>query len=217
MKTKNELDEYLEQLWTMKEAGQTSVNTLKRNLMDVYNLKTVERLSSEGLVKISHDANSISLTSTGEIQARQLIRAHRLAEKLIHDVLGSEFEDGACEFEHTVSLELVNSICTMLGHPKQCPHGLPIPEGDCCKRSEKTSLNFAIPLNQLKVGTSARIAYVKSQNDQQIHRFEGLCVRPGVTIKLHQKYPTYVIECEGAHIALDNDIAANISVWQGSS
>ena len=217
MKTKNELDEYLEQLWTMKEAGQTSVNTLKRNLMDVYNLKTVERLSSEGLVQISHDANSISLTSTGEIQARQLIRAHRLAEKLIHDVLGSEFEDGACEFEHTVSLELVNSICTMLGHPKQCPHGLPIPEGDCCKRSEKTSLNFAIPLNQLKVGTSARIAYVKSQNDQQIHRFEGLCVRPGVTIKLHQKYPTYVIECEGAHIALDNDIAANISVWQGSS
>ena len=217
MKTKNELDEYLEQLWTMKEAGQTSVNTLKRNLMDVYNLKMVERLSSEGLVQISHDANSISLTSTGEIQARQLIRAHRLAEKLIHDVLGSEFEDGACEFEHTVSLELVNSICTMLGHPKQCPHGLSIPEGECCKRSEKTSLNFAIPLNQLKVGTSARIAYVKSQNDQQIHRFEGLCVRPGVTIKLHQKYPTYVIECEGAHIALDNDIAANISVWQGSS
>ena len=217
MKTKNELDEYLEQLWTMKEAGQTSVNTLKRNLMDVYNLKTVERLSSEGLVKISHDANSISLTSTGEIQARQLIRAHRLAEKLIHDVLGSEFEAGACEFEHTVSLELVNSICTMLGHPKQCPHGLPIPEGDCCKRSEKTSLNFAIPLNQLKVGTSARIAYVKSQNDQQIHRFEGLCVRPGVMVKLHQKYPTYVIECEGAHIALDNDIVANISVWQGSS
>ena len=217
MKTKNELDEYLEQLWTMKEAGQTSVNTLKRNLMDVYNLKTVERLSSEGLVQISHDANSISLTNTGEIQARQLIRAHRLAEKLIHDVLGSEFEDGACEFEHTVSLELVNSICTMLGHPKQCPHGLSIPEGECCKRSEKTSLNCAIPLNQLKVGTSARIAYVKSQNDQQIHRFEGLCVRPGVTIKLHQKYPTYVIECEGAHIALDNDIAANISVWQGRS
>jgi len=216
MKTKNELDEYLEQLWNMKEAGQTSVNTLRRNLTDVYNMKLVDRLSSEGLVKISQDAKDITLTSIGERQARQLIRAHRLAERLIHDVLGSEFEDAACEFEHTVSLTLVNSICTMLGHPKQCPHGLPIPEGECCQRSEKTVLNCSIPLNQLKVGTSARIAYVKSLNDQQIHRFEGLCVRPGVTVKLHQKYPTYVIECEGAHIALDNDIAANISVWQGS-
>jgi len=217
MKTKNELDEYLEQLWNMKEAGQTAVNVLKKNLTDVYNLKLVDRLSSEGLVRISQDEKNISLTNTGEVQAKQLIRSHRLAERLIHDVLGADFEAGACEFEHTVSLELVNSICIMLGHPKQCPHGLPIPEGDCCKKSEKTALNCAIPLNQLKVGISARIAYVKSLNDQQIHRFEGLCVRPGVTIKLHQKYPTFVIECEGAHIALDNDIAANISVWQASS
>jgi len=213
MKSKNELDEYLEQLWNMKEAGETSVSTLQRNLMDVYNFKLVDKLSSEGLVRISRDSRDIALTDTGETQARQLIRAHRLAEKLIHDVLGGEFEDGACEFEHTISLKLVNSICTMLGHPRECPHGLPIPEGECCQRSEKTMLNCSLPLNQLKVGTTARIAYVKSQNDQQIHRFEGLCVRPGVMVKLHQKYPTYVIECEGAHIALDNDIAANISVW----
>ena len=214
MRTKNELDEYLEQLWNMKESGQTSVHILRQNLTDIYNLKLVDKLSSNGLVRISHDEKNISLTVSVEAQARQLIRAHRLAEKLIHDVLGSDFEEGACEFEHTVSLGLVNSICTMLGHPKQCPHGLPIPEGDCCQRSETTVLNCAIPLNQLKVGTAGRIAYVKSQNDQQIHRFEGLCVRPGVSIKLHQKYPTFVIECEGAHIALDNDIAANISVWQ---
>jgi len=214
MKQKNELDEYLEHLWTMKESGETSINALKRNLTDIYNTKMIDRLSIEGLINLSRDAKEISLTSSGEIQARQLIRSHRLAEKLIHEVLGGDFEDGACEFEHIVSPKLVNSICTMLGHPKECPHGLAIPEGECCQRSEKTVLNCAIPLNQLKVGSTARIAYVKSQNDQQIHRFEGLCVRPGVIVKLHQKYPTYVIECEGAHIALDNDIAANISVWQ---
>jgi len=211
------LDEYLEQLWCMKEAGQSSVSTLKRTMPDHFNLELVDRLSVEGFVELSSDEKKINLTNTGEIKARQLIRAHRLAERLLHDVLGGEFEKGACEFEHTVSQELVNSICTLLGHPKNCPHGLPIPDGDCCKRSEKTAINCVIPLNQLKVGMSGRIAYVKSQNDQQIHRFEGLCVRPGVTVKLHQKYPTYVIECEGAHIALDNDIAANISVWQGNS
>ncbi|MBF0489275.1 MAG: metal-dependent transcriptional regulator [Candidatus Omnitrophica bacterium] len=215
MKTKFVLDEYLEQLWYMKEAGQTSINTLKRNLTDSFDATLMDKLSKEGFVEISSNAKEIHLSDAGEKKARQLIRSHRLAERLLHDVLGTDFENGACEFEHIVSLELVNSICTLLGHPKECPHGLPIPEGDCCKSSDKTALNCVIPLNQLKLGTSARIAYVKSQNDQQIHRFESLCVRPGVTIKLHQKYPTYVIECEGGHIALDNDIAANISVWQG--
>lgn len=214
MKTKYEIDEYLEQLWTMKEAGDTSVDALKRGLTHVYKDALVEKLSFDGLVNISLDAQKIVLTSKGEIQARQLIRAHRLGERLIHDVLGGDFEEGACEFEHTVSFKLVDSICTLLGHPQECPHGLPIPDGECCQRSQKTALDCVVPLNQLKLGSFGRIAYVKSQNDQQIHRFESLCVRPGVVIKLHQKYPAFVIECEGAHIALDNDIAANISVWK---
>ncbi|MBF0521940.1 MAG: metal-dependent transcriptional regulator [Candidatus Omnitrophica bacterium] len=214
MTQEHDLDEYLEQLWYMKEDEQTSVTALKRVLADKFDGVLLERLSVEGLAKISPDARNISLTSSGEAQARQLIRAHRLAERLLHDVLGSDVEKGACEFEHIVSLELVNSICTLLGHPKECPHGLPIPEGECCKRSEKTALSCVLPLNQLKLGASARIAYVKCQNDQQIHIMEGLCVRPGVVIKLHQNYPTYVIECEGAHIALDDAVAANISVWK---
>ncbi|MBF0531991.1 MAG: metal-dependent transcriptional regulator [Candidatus Omnitrophica bacterium] len=209
-----DLDEYLEQLWYMKEAEQSSVAALKRSLPDGFDAKLYERLAAEGLVKISSDGQDISLTAAGESRARQLIRAHRLAERLLHDVLGADFEKGACEFEHTVSLDLVNGICTLLGHPKECPHGLPIPEGDCCARAEKTALNCVVPLNQIKLGTTGRIAYVKCQNDQQIHRLDGLCVRPGVEIKLHQNYPAYVIECEGAHIALDNDIAANISVWK---
>ncbi|MBF0511516.1 MAG: metal-dependent transcriptional regulator [Candidatus Omnitrophica bacterium] len=120
----------------------------------------------------------------------------------------------ACEFEHTVSLELVNGICTLLGHPKECPHGMPIPEGECCRQAAKTASSFIIPLSDLKLGESARIAYINCKSDQQIHKLEGLCIRPGVTIKLHQNYPTYVIECEGASIALDGDVVANISVWK---
>ncbi|MBF0384252.1 MAG: FeoA domain-containing protein [Candidatus Omnitrophica bacterium] len=208
------IDEYLEQLWYMKEEKQTSVDVLKLNLADKFDLKVLSDLNVKGLAKISPDNKKINLTENGESQARQLVRSHRLAERLLHDVLGGDFEKGACEFEHIVSPELVNSICTVLGHPKECPHGLVIPEGECCKRSDKTALSCIIPLTQLKLGTSARIAYVKCQNDQQIHRLEGLCVRPGVNIKLHQNYPTFVIECEGAHIALDNNVADNISVWR---
>lgn len=214
MANKPEQDEYLEQLWYMKEEGKDSVATLKRAMNGAFEAKVIEELSLSGLVSMSQDAAKVSLTEEGETQARYLIRAHRLAERLLHDVLGSEFEPGACEFEHLVSMELVDSICTLLGHPKECPHGLPIPEGECCKRSQATALSFIVPLSSLKLGQSGRIAYVNCRNDQQIHKLEGLCVRPGATIKLHQDYPAYVIECEGANIALDKAVAANICVWK---
>lgn len=217
MTRKPELDEYLEQLWYMKEEGKPSLDALKRALDTTFDSNMVNELSSDGLVSINQDAETIALTEEGELQARRLIRAHRLAERLLHDVLGGESEQVACEFEHTVSLELVDSICTLLGHPKTCPHGLPIPEGECCKRSVKTALSFIVPLTDLDPGQSARIAYVNCRSDQQIHRLEGLCIRPGVTVKLHQNYPTYVIECEGQTIALDKEVAVNICVWNNSS
>ena len=213
MNQKNIFDEYLEQLWCMREAGQSSMNVFKRTLAVSFDPDIMERLSLQGLIENAYEQD-VSLTRAGEVRARQVIRAHRLAERFLHDVFGGDFEKGACEFEHTVNLELVDGICTLLGHPVECPHGLPIPPGECCKRSDKTALNCVLPLDQLKVGTQARIAYVKSDNDQQLHQLESLCVRPGVMLKLHQNYPTYVIECEGAQIALDKDIAANISVWK---
>ncbi len=93
---------------------------------------------------------------------------------------------------------------------------MPIPEGECCKRSAKTVQNSVIPLTELEVGQSARIAYVNSRNDLQLHKMDGLQIRPGVFVKLHQVYPSYVIECEGANIALDKEIVSNIFAWKDS-
>ena len=198
----------------MKEGKRTSIYSLKKAMNTAFDQNMIAELSSDGLVDVTHDATHISLTNKGEVRASQLIRAHRLAERLLHDVMGGEFEKGACEFEHTVSLELVDSICKLLGHPRECPHGLSIPEGECCKNSAKTALSFIFPLTSLKLGQSASIAYINCGNDQQIHKLEGLCVKPGVVVKLHQNYPTYVIECEGATIALDKEVADNICVWK---
>lgn len=214
MARKTEQDEYLEQLWYLKEDGKASIEDLKSAMNGELDLKAVDELSRCGLVNVSSGDARISLTDKGHAQASRLIRAHRLAERLLHDVLGGEFEQGACEFEHTVSLELVDSICTLLGHPRECPHGMPIPEGECCSRSSKTALCFIVPLTSLKPGQAARIAYINCQNDQQVHKLDGLCLRPGAVVKLHQNYPTYVIECECATIALDQGVAANICVWK---
>ena len=214
MNKKRERDEHLEQLWYMKEEGRDLVAGLQEVMKEGYDFNIIEELAAEEMVDLNEEKDKIRLTKRGEEYSRQLIRAHRLAERLLHDVLGGDFESGACEFEHTVTPELVDSICILLGHPRTCPHGMEIPEGECCRKSSRTAQSSVIPLVELKVGQAARIAYINCQSDQQLHRIDGLCLRPGAVVKLHQRYPSYVVECENSNIAMDEQIASNICVWR---
>src|SRR3984893_4787966 len=81
----------------------------------------------------------VELTPRGRERAGSIIRRHRLAERLFTDSLAmdseSEIEQQACKFEHILSPEATDKICTFLGHPRTCPHGAPIPPGPCCGRS----------------------------------------------------------------------------------
>ncbi len=81
----------------------------------------------------------VELTPRGRERAGGIIRRHRLAERLFTDSLAmdseSEIEQQACKFEHILSPEATDKICTFLGHPRTCPHGAPIPPGPCCGRT----------------------------------------------------------------------------------
>ncbi len=82
--------------------------------------------------------SDVRLTEHGGGRARDVIRRHRLAERLFTDTFAipdSEAHSQACKFEHIISPELDQKICTFLNHPKTCPHGNPIPPGDCCVKS----------------------------------------------------------------------------------
>jgi DtxR family Mn-dependent transcriptional regulator len=207
----NARDEMLECLWQLRERGCSTVSMLAGSLGIRYRAEDLDGLVEGNLVAVSGE--EISLTADGAAHAERLIRAHRIGERLIHDVLGREFEPGACELEHMLNTEIVDGICTLLGHPRECPHGFPIPEGECCRVSARYVQQIIVPLTELKVGQSARVAYVYSRSDQQLHRLTSLQIRPGTLVKLHQEYPTYVIECEGTSIALDGEVAQNINVW----
>jgi putative ABC transport system ATP-binding protein len=80
----------------------------------------------------------VELTARGRQRAADIIRRHRLAERLFTDSLAmdseSEIEQQACKFEHILSPEATDKICAFLGHPRTCPHGAPIPPGPCCGR-----------------------------------------------------------------------------------
>jgi len=78
----------------------------------------------------------VGFTDRGRQRAADIIRRHRLAERLFMETLHmqdeQEIEQQACKFEHILSPEATEKICTFLGHPKTCPHGSPIPPGVCC-------------------------------------------------------------------------------------
>lgn len=216
MATKNsvERDEHLEKLWHIRDEKSDSFVNLKEHMGDVFNQATIDELHRDGMVDIVSGSDRITLTKKGEERARSIIRAHRIAERLFYNVLGRDSEKEACEFEHNVSIQLVDSICTLLGHPRECPHGLPIPQGRCCEEAATSMHSLVMPLTSLSVGSSARVAYVNFGNEQRFHKVEGLHVRKNALIKLCQKNPAFVIECEGATIAIDTDIASRIHIWK---
>lgn len=214
MNRKQTKEEHIERLYNLNELQDDSIDALKAALNERYEAGIIEELAAEDLVTLTPDENKINLTEKGLDYGRHIIRAHRLAERLLYDALGGDIESGACEFEHVVTTELVDSICILLGHPRLCPHGLPIPEGQCCKDAARTATSSVSSLVELKVGESARVAYINSKSDPQLHKLDNLCIRPGVVVTLHQRYPAYVIECEGSNIAMDDKIVANIHVWK---
>jgi Mn-dependent DtxR family transcriptional regulator len=94
-------------------------------------------------VSIGDGALIVELTPRGLKRAADIIRRHRLAERLFTDSLAmdseTEIEQQACKFEHILSSEATDKICTFLNHPRTCPHGSPIPPGPCCEKHTQPS------------------------------------------------------------------------------
>jgi DtxR family Mn-dependent transcriptional regulator len=201
----HERDECLERLWHGRELGSSAG-------VDRLSGDCIRELSAEGLVDCGADGQ-VRFSPEGERRARQLVRSHRLAERLVQDVLGQLAETSACEFEHLLGTEVVDAICTLLGHPRECPHGYPIPPGECCERSAQVVTRQVKPLAELAIGASGRIAWVYARSDAQLHALDSLQLRPGAMVTLHQRRPSFVVECEGAHLALDDALAQAVNVW----
>ena len=126
-------DHLLEQIWICGEEGTSARVESIRTLGSVDPVRTLGRMGDLRLVEV-HGAD-VKLTDRGSSRARDVIRRHRMAERLFTDTFAvgdPEAHSQACQFEHIISPELDEKICTFLGHPKTCPHGNPIPPGTCC-------------------------------------------------------------------------------------
>ena len=98
-------------------------------------------MSMQGRGLVAPEGEGFALTGSGHDRARDIIRRHRLAECLFRDTFeirsNEQIESNACVLEHVLSAEVTESICKFLKHPTQCPHGRPIPRGQCCEQSGK--------------------------------------------------------------------------------
>ncbi|MDD3927438.1 MAG: metal-dependent transcriptional regulator, partial [bacterium] len=155
----------------------------------------------------------VRFTGLGEEHARNIIRRHRLAERLLADVLGmTEVEGEACKMEHILSEEAADRICTLLGHPQECPHGLRIPPGNCCRHPKETLDSLITTVDRLRIGEEAKIAYIQTGSDERLHKLVSFGLHPGAMIRLHQRFPAVVVRTEETQLALEEEIAREIHV-----
>jgi DtxR family Mn-dependent transcriptional regulator len=173
----------------------------------------LDALAAAGLVQ--RDGSRVALTPAGERRARDVVRRHRLTERLFRDVLSTgeaTMEAQACEFEHILSPEATESVCTLLGHPPTCPHGKPIPPGPCCTAFARTVRPLVTGLPTFPLGATGRIVFIAPKFHDRMDRLAALGVIPGSTLRLHQRAPSYVIEVGETTIALDPEIASEVYV-----
>jgi DtxR family Mn-dependent transcriptional regulator len=208
-------DELLEILWHLNEKHELKLSVLKKHDPDHEFERALYDFASNGI--LDFDGENIMLTEKGQEEAKGIIRRHRLAECLMCNVLCKkthESEHAACEFEHILSTELVDSICILLGHPPKCPHGEPIPQGRCCVEAKSSIKCAVIPVTKMKIGRSANIAFLNTMDDARTHKLLTMGLTPGSEIKLYQIYPALVVEVDNRQIALENSIGEEINVWK---
>jgi DtxR family Mn-dependent transcriptional regulator len=212
--TKTDIDELLELIYTLKEsAGIITLSELRSKHDEDQDVdKLLEEMMTLGLINLNDGA--VSFSETGKKEAEKLIRAHRLAERLLTDVLlvqkDQEVESQACAMEHVLNPAVVDSICTILGHPRTCPHGLEIPPGPCCNANRREVGQVVLTLDQLRSGESGRILYIETQDHARLDKLTTFGMLPGTIVRVHQRQPSLVILVGETQLALDREIARNI-------
>jgi DtxR family Mn-dependent transcriptional regulator len=209
----SEAEEYIETIYRLqKRSGVAKTNELATELHVVPGsvTNTVEHLEKHGLVE--HEPyRGVRLTAKGERLALDILRRHRLAERLLTDILHAEWSnvhEDACKLEHALTKETTMLLEKRLGYPKVCPHGNPIPtengkveEEECCLLTE-VELNETCVVVRITDGKKERLLNLASKG-----------IRPNASVHVVGRKRSSLVLCvDGKECDLSEDDASCVCV-----
>jgi DtxR family Mn-dependent transcriptional regulator len=185
--------------------------------------QTVGRMERDGLVVVSGDRH-LELTDEGRLKAVHVMRKHRLAERLLSDVIELEWEyvhEEACRWEHVMSEQVERKLLTMLGHPTESPYGNPIPGlvelGGSASTSTENLVNLVDVVRGNDSGVTATIRRLgePAQIDPELLlQLKQAGVIPGSTGTFSPAGSYVGVQIDGfdSGLELPNELAAHIFV-----
>jgi len=209
-------EEYLEAIYTLQERNGSAKTTelakwLKVALGTVTN--TVESMEKQSLI-VHEPYKGVKLTAKGRKIALDVVRRHRLSERLLTDILRLEWSkahDIACKLEHAIAGEdVIKPLEKALGHPKTCPHGNPIPTESGRLAEEKSEL-----LTNLNPRNSGVIVKITDERRDMLQYLATLGLVPGASVSIEEKAPfngPIIVKVMGASYALGRNVASIIWV-----
>lgn len=185
-------------LRTLYELGEEEIPPLRARIAERLHQsgptvsQTVARMERDGLLVV-HDDRRVELTPTGFDLAESVMRKHRLAERLLVDVIGLPWElahDEACRWEHVVSEDVERRLVTILNEPQVSPYGNPIPGlgklgahgADTAFRADATPLADVVADGGPVSVELRRIGEFVQADLVTLAALEAAGLRPGVTV-----------------------------------
>jgi len=181
-------EEYLQAVYTLADEGGQVIGARLAEFLRISPAavsEMVHRLERDGLLQLD-ERKEVRLTDRGFSAASRVVRRHRLAERMLVDLLGYEWwktHEEAERIEHAMSQEMEERLVRVLGDPQTCPHGNPMPG---------TTPRATRPLERLAVGERATVERIPDQFEHEPGFLEYLDtqgVRPGVTLEMIEQRP----------------------------
>jgi DtxR family Mn-dependent transcriptional regulator len=206
-----EAEEYVEIIYKLqKRNGLAKTKDLADNLHVVPGsiTNTIEHLESHGLV-IHEPYRGVKLTRAGERFALDILRRHRLAERLLTDILKADWSnvhEDACKLEHALTKNLTDLLEERLGYPKFCPHGNPIPNS-LGEIDEGTS----IALNEANLGEHYVVVKIVDEENVDMGTLSYKGIKPGAILHIEkQDQSSLIVNVNGKSQELNTEVTSCI-------
>jgi DtxR family Mn-dependent transcriptional regulator len=207
-----EAEEYVEAIYRLqKRSGVAKTKELVEELQVVPGsiTNTIEHLEKHDLV-VHEPYRGVRLTKKGEKLALDVIRRHRLAERLLTDILNVEWSDvheSACKLEHALTKDVLLLLEKRLGYPKYCPHGNPIPTEKGTVEEEE-----CYPLTEISLNETCKVAKITDGKRGKLLLLAAKGIKPNVPLHVVKREKLTMVLCvAGKECTLSYGDAS--SVW----